>query len=141
MFVVHKIISECESGGYLYARTSPLHPKANSEGLYPSHRIIVENNLGRYLDKKENVHHKNENKKDNTLANLEVLLVDDHVRLHCKDRQVQNIKCQCNYCGDNFELSPTTYRLRTRRNKTGKIFCSRSCGSKYQMNSAKRGLV
>jgi hypothetical protein len=135
VFTVHRIISECESGGYMYAHTFPLHPKANSKGLYPSHRIIVETSLGRYLDKSENVHHRNGNKKDNTLANLEVLTVNEHIRLHGIDRQVENVRCICDHCGKNFEIPPATYRLRVRRNKLGKLFCSLSCGTKYQIKT------
>lgn len=30
-----QILSTCKGGGYLYARTLPLHPRANAKGLYP----------------------------------------------------------------------------------------------------------
>jgi hypothetical protein len=138
MFQEHKIIAEYLSGGYMYARTAPLHPKASSIGLYASHRIIAENSLGRYLDSNEYVHHKNRDKKDNTLSNLEVLDVSEHARLHSIERQVKNIECSCKYCGKYFELAPYVFRLRKNRNKEGEIFCSRSCDAKYQFAVARQ---
>ena len=134
MFREHRIVSECESGGYVYARTDPPHPKANSKGLYLSHRIIVENNLGRYLEKSEIVHHRNGNKKDNSFSNLGVMHNSVHTSLHWEGRRIQDIKCVCKFCGKTFELEPWAYRLRTNRNKEGRLFCSQSCGAKYQHN-------
>lgn len=46
------------------------------------HRILMEWKLGRRLDKNEIVHHKNENGKDNTLDNLEIISRGDHARMH-----------------------------------------------------------
>ena len=134
MFQEHKIISECKSGGYMYAHTKPLHPKANGKGLYPSHRIIMENYLKRYLDENEVVHHVNGNKIDNTLSNLKVLENDQHTAMHRKDKREENIQCICSLCGTHFELKPVVYRLRTNRNKSKNIFCSRSCGTKFQFH-------
>lgn len=42
------------------------------------HRHIMEQNLGRPLSKSEIVHHKDENKRNNTIENLQVLLRTDH---------------------------------------------------------------
>ena len=46
------------------------------------HRIIMENYLGRKLDRNEVVHHVNENKKDNRIENLEVMTLSNHSRKH-----------------------------------------------------------
>jgi len=123
---MHKITSICKGGGYKYCRTSPLHPKANSKGLYPLHRVLAENKIGRYLLPNEIVHHKDEDKTNNKEENLEVLTNEEHSRLHAKT--VELVDLVCSNCGDNFQLKPHAYRLRINRNKTKKIFCSRSCG-------------
>jgi len=46
------------------------HPYADKKGMYPLHRYVVEQYLGRYLKPTEVVHHINENKSDNRIENL-----------------------------------------------------------------------
>ena len=125
---MHEITKTCKGGGYTYCRTIPLHPKSNSKGLYPLHRVLVENKLGRYLLPNEVVHHINEDKNDNRIENLSVLSNKDHSKLHSV--KVENIVCTCPVCGSVFEEKPHLFRLRQKRNKTNKVFCSKSCGSK-----------
>lgn len=59
--------------GYVYVMC-PNHPHATKKGYVVEHRLIMENHLGRILDKKEVVHHKNGNKKDNKIENLVICL-------------------------------------------------------------------
>lgn len=46
------------------------------------HRLVMERHLGRKLDRKEHVHHKNGNTLDNSLKNLEVLWIAAHNAEH-----------------------------------------------------------
>ena len=46
------------------------------------HRYIMEQHIGRPLKKTEIVHHKNGNKRDNEVSNLEILNLSDHSRMH-----------------------------------------------------------
>jgi hypothetical protein len=48
------------------------------------HRWMMQNHLGRKLDTKEVVHHKNEEKKDNRLDNFEVQSLSEHSSHHMK---------------------------------------------------------
>jgi len=122
-----KIISICKGGGYMYAKTIPLHPKSNSNGLYPLHRIIVENLINRLLSDKEIVHHKDGNRYNNNADNLEILTRSEHSFYHSK--KVTEIICTCVYCGKTIILKPHLYRLRLKRAKNG-ITCSYSCSAK-----------
>lgn len=66
---IEKFVSK---GDYLYAVVKD-HPTATKYGYVLAHRIIMENHLGRLLSPNEIVHHKNHNKKDNRIENLEVM--------------------------------------------------------------------
>jgi hypothetical protein len=57
--------------GYVYIY-SPTHPNKTKLGYVCEHRLVMEKLLGRYLTKKEVIHHKDENKQNNTPENLEL---------------------------------------------------------------------
>ena len=50
--------------------------------MYLEHRYVMEKHLGRNLERNEHVHHKNENKLDNDLENLEMISASIHTRDH-----------------------------------------------------------
>lgn len=61
------------SAGYLLVY-KPGHPAATKTYPYVlQHRIVMEKHLGRYLKRKEVVHHKNGVRSDNRLSNLELM--------------------------------------------------------------------
>jgi len=130
---MYEILSTCKGGGYMYCRTNPPHPKRNSKGLYPLHRVVMENKLGRSLLSSEDVHHKDEIKSNNSPANLEVFTKSEHTKQHVKKRET--IKIICPYCKKLFELNPHIFRQRKNRNKSIEVFCSRSCATKIVRNN------
>lgn len=118
-------------GEYWYARL-PEHPNSNCQGYILEHRVIMENKIGRLLDKSEIVHHKNDNKKDNRLNNLRLMTVKEHNQLH---NRVNLIKLICPNCKKIFYHKPGYVRFKSKYNKSGKIFCSRKCGFNPPHNS------
>lgn len=75
------------------------------------------------------IHHRNKNKRDNRIENLEEKGRAEHTAEH---NQVDVLDLLCTWCGKKIELKPHRYRSRVRASRYGKVFCSRSCGAKHQ---------
>lgn len=68
--------------GYLMV-TVPHHPFTDSRSRIYEHRLVVEKFLGRYLKRKESVHHRDENKTNNVPENLMAFASENaHQRYH-----------------------------------------------------------
>lgn len=83
--------NDYEFGGHEKLRTDgyisvfvPNHPTATKDGFVLKHRLVMEQHLGRLLEKGEDVHHINGIRNDNRIENLQILSHSDHTRLHWK---------------------------------------------------------
>lgn len=119
-----EIIKVVKKGDYDYALVKD-HPNATSNGYVLYHRVVMENYLGRLLYSDEVVHHKDGNKHNNTIDNLEVLSNKEHSALHAK-RGRAYVELVCKNCGKVF------YREKRQIKKGRDAFCSRHCNGDYQ---------
>jgi len=100
----------------------------NYDGIRrPLHRVLMEEHLGRKLNPDELVHHKDGNKHNNALKNLEVMSAVDHGRLHNLKHPISK---PCVICGIIF----TPHKTKRARAQT----CSKECKIKLVSQKVRR---
>lgn len=120
-----------------YKKFERPHKKENINSIYRiirrngkdilEHRYIMEKYLGRKLERNEYVHHKNGNKHDNRIENLEIMTPRQHNREHLEKLPKTKI---CKICGKEFE-PPINHRSRN-------TICSHECWKKHQLNNIEK---
>jgi len=124
---VWTILKKISKGMYNYSLV-PVHPNCTKNGYVLEHRIVMENHIGRLLNLNEVVHHKDKNKKNNHISNLELLNYKEHARLHGLEQGKQMVELKCPSCNTIFHRRKgQTYLVKTKNSYT---CCSRSCRGK-----------
>lgn len=108
------------------------HPNATINGYVLLHRIIMENHIGRILNVNEVVHHKNFNKNDNRIENLELMSRSEHTKLHQQAKYHFEFEIKCPTCGKIFNRDIRSVKSKLKINPHKTFCCSHSCGSKLQ---------
>lgn len=107
------------------------YPGKKYRGRYCyEHHLVWWRNTGRMPLAGHLIHHRNERKRDNAFSNLEEKLVAVHSSEHTRERHPPLV-IDCGMCGSQFEIQPSRFRERRAKSRSGKLFCSRSCGTKF----------
>ena len=92
------------------------------------HREVMEKSLGRKLDSSELVHHKDGNKQNNSIYNLEIKSKAEHINHHRK--QIEWTTIVCVECGNTKKVMAKDERRR-QKDKMNGPFCGKSCVGKW----------
>lgn len=136
MWNIKKVISK---GDYQYALV-PEHPKSTKNGYVLLHRIVMENHLGRVLNENEVVHHKDGNKKNNVVENLEVMDRIQHNKMHGSKCGRKVVTLKCPWCKKEFIRDRNKTHLR-KPSKYNCTCCSKSCRGKLYRDIQLHGLT
>ena len=109
--------------GYVLVRKID-HPYANSLGYVREHRLVMEKQLGRFLEPNEIVHHINHNRSDNRPKNLQLFSKSEHDRLTGLQKPKKGTEKNCLFCDRLFYVSPSLMRVKC---------CSMVCSRSYRL--------
>lgn len=116
---------------------APDHPRSWSTGYVYSHRVIVEQHLGRLLSRNEVVHHVDGNRRNNDIENLEILTPSRHSSRHAKGAAI--VRLVCPWCQVSFEVPRRNTHL-VKKTPSGCTTCSSVCrGRLYREIQLGRG--
>ena len=115
--------------GYIYAKV-PEHPNATTNGYVLMHRIVMENYIGRLLTDNEVVHHIDEDKSNNDITNLQLMVIEEHAKLHASKRTRKIVLLKCPQCDKEFQIYKNESFLQ-KKNKYQCTCCSNECRGKF----------
>lgn len=98
-----------------------------NKGWVMEHKYVIEKSIGRLLTRSDIVHHKNHDRSDNRIENLELMNRRSHARKHAEEAGKQIGKQLCSICGRE-----TTYSTGNKRRINYCLDCFRKMSKKTE---------
>ena len=86
--------------GYIAIRLQPddfFYPMVDGNGYVKEHRLVMAKSIGRCLHDWEIVHHKNHNRIDNHLENLQLVTDDRHTQITLLESKIAHLEKEVKY--------------------------------------------
>lgn len=111
-----------KNGSYELVIAPKNYPGKKYRGRYAyEHHIVFWKYKKTIIKNEEIIHHKNNNKRDNRIENLELLTNQDHSKLHARGKS--QIELCCPICAKTFKKELRQFKKRL-------TSCSKFCGYK-----------
>lgn len=122
------------NGPYELVKAPPEYPGKKYRNKYVyEHHLVFWIYTGKLIPNNFVLHHKNENKRDNSFKNLELLKRADHSKTHSKKTLL--IEFSCGWCGNLKSLPKRVLNNRLKFRTV--LFCSLRCGALNQHHKNK----
>lgn len=120
-------LSVMRNGPYEMIVAPDNYPGKRYRGKYAyEHRVVWWQNTGNVPPDDCDIHHRNENKRDNRFENLELLRHGEHIGLHSAERG-EKATLRCPTCSESFTVNASVFRTRMKQSRSGRLYCSRGC--------------
>jgi len=123
-----------KNGPYELILAPENYPGMKYRGRYAYEHIIAYwQHTGTIPPEGYEIHHINGNHRDNNISNLKLVTKEEHRKLHGQIlKDLHRITFNCGFCNIEVTRKGNHVREGIKNNKSGKLFCSRKCGTLYQ---------
>jgi hypothetical protein len=117
------------------------YPGMRYRGRYAyEHTVVWWQHHGFVPNKGLEIHHLNNNHRDNKINNLCLVTSAEHRKIHGKQRHEKAKKLLvCRVCEKDFFITKSAYRSRLKKNVSGNMSCSRLCQYKSMVGGTRAG--
>lgn len=101
-------------------------------------RYLMQNNLGRELDKNEEVDHIDNDFTNDDIGNLQILSKEENHRKQLELQAAEIWTGNCGICGVQFSKAASQVRANLKQGRSGP-YCSKSCAGKVGLKGCAKG--
>lgn len=128
-----------KNGKYILVKAPDEYPGKKYRGMYIyEHRLVWWLKTGNLVPSGHVIHHRDHNKHNNDINNLELISDKEHKIEHAKDNPVVLCSTICNNCNIRFILPVRSFKSRIKYSNN--LYCCRSCQVSAQQKNKRKTL-